>query len=81
MARQDQIHQPIKLSKAAVPQETVHPAADSGAANKEENQHQSAGEHFAPYYGSVLQKFSFPLPVLLYTVILHEKQLALDLPG
>lgn len=48
VARQDQIHQPIKLSKAAVPQETVPPAADSRAANKDENQHQSAGEHFAP---------------------------------
>lgn len=44
VARQDQIHQPIKLSKAAVPQETVPPAAGSGAANKEENQHQSAGD-------------------------------------
>lgn len=49
VARQDQIHQPIKLSKAAVPQETAPLAADSEAANKEENQHQGAGEHFAPY--------------------------------
>jgi len=80
VARRDQIHQPIKLSKAAVPQETVPPAADSRAANKE-NQHQTMGKHFAPYQGSALQKSSFPLPVLLYTAIPHEKQLALDLLG
>lgn len=73
VARRDQIHQPIKLSRAAVPQETVPPAAASGAANKGENQHQSAGEPFAPRQGSALQKSTFPLPVLLHTVILREK--------
>lgn len=48
VARRDEIRQPIKLSKAAVPQETVPPAAGSGAANKEGNQRRSAGEHFDP---------------------------------
>lgn len=55
VARQDHIHQPIKLSRAAVPQETVPLAADSGAANKEGNQRQSAGE-LLPHTKGLLSK-------------------------